>query len=374
MIQHRASTPKLPLLAMMVGAVAALVAPASGSAEACQSNGSAFGSGQLFSGFAPGFPEGIVVDHGRAFVSGPAVFGTAGKGPSQIEIHNSTTGASLGVITLAGEVLAQEHALSCITTDHDGALYVLSTQLGVVRFEQQYAGGPWKQDVYAPPLPDLHPCSGAAPGVACSPTTFDLPPLSNDLAFAADGDLYITDSFQATIFRVPAGGGVPQIWFQSAALESPPGQIGTNGIRVSPSGHHLLFTVTAELSTNGATGKLYKLPLVDAPQQSDLKVMHSYTQGEAPDGIAYGAYGDLYVALAASNQISLLAPGGWEIGRISGPTGSSVPLDAPANVAFDGHGSLLVTNHAAFSQNAAHFGVLRITANDPGLPLFKPDF
>jgi sugar lactone lactonase YvrE len=356
---------------MVLGAVAAVIAPTYGSAQACQPEGPAIGSGELFSGFAAGFPEGIVVDHNRVFVSGPATFGTTGKGPSQIEIHNRTTKAAIGTISITGEDLAQEHALSCITTDHDGALYALSTQLGVVRLEQ-HQGGAWSQEIYSPLLPNLPSCTAAAPGVACSPTVFDLPPLPNDLAFDDDGDLYVTDSFQATIFRIPAGGGAAQVWFQSPALEAPPGQIGTNGVRVSPNGHQLFFAVTAALATGGSVGTIYKLPLVHAPHQGDLKVVHAYTQGEGPDGIAFGEHGDLYVALALSNQISLLAPGGWEVGRISGPVGSSVPLDAPANIAFDGHGSLLVTNHAAISQNAAHFGVLRITARDDGEPLFKP--
>jgi sugar lactone lactonase YvrE len=368
---HIRSSTKLPLLAMVLGAVAAVVAPASGSAQACQSDGAPIGSGELFSGFSPGFPEGIVVDHDRVFISGPATFGTAGQGPSQIKIHSSSSGAALGTISITGEDLLQEHALSCITTDHDGVLYALSTQLGVVRLEQQQ-GGTWSQEVYSPLPPNLPSCTAAAPGAACSPTVFDLPPLPNDLAFDAAGNLYVTDSFQATIFRVPAGGGAPEIWFQSPQLEAPPGQIGTNGARVGPYGHHLFFTVTAALATSGSVGTVYKVPLVVAPRQSDLQVVHTYSQGEGPDGIAFGAHGDLYVALAVSNQISLLASGGWEVGRISGPTGSSVPLDAPANIAFDGCGSLLVTNHAAISKNPAHFGVLRITARDPGLPLFKP--
>lgn len=371
-LSHGRSNTKLPLLAMVVGAVAAIVAPTSGSAQACPQQGPAFGSGELFSGFAPGFPEGIVVDHHRVFISGPATMGTANKGPSKIEIRNSTTKASLGTITITGEVLSEEHALSCITTDHDGALYALSTQLGVVRLTQQN-GGAWVQEIYSPQVLDLHPCATAAPGAACSPTIADLPPLLNDLAFDDDGDLYVTDSFQASIYRIPAGGGAAKIWFQSPVLEAVPGQIGTNGVRVSPSGHQLYFTVTGALATGGGVGTVYKLPLVNAPKQSDLKVVHAYTQGEGPDGIAFGAHGDLYVTLAISNQISVLAPGGWEAGRISGPAGSSVPMDAPANIAFDGQGSLLVVNHAIFSQDPAHFGVLRIVVNDPGRPLFKPE-
>jgi hypothetical protein len=54
-----------------------------------------------------------------------------------------------------------------------------------------------------------HAVPAAACQRPCSPTVLDLPPLPNDIAFAP------TDSMQATIWRIPKGGGTPKIWFQS---------------------------------------------------------------------------------------------------------------------------------------------------------------
>ena len=40
----------------------------------------------------PGFPEGVAVHGNSVFVSGPARFGTAGTGPSAIQVYNRKTG------------------------------------------------------------------------------------------------------------------------------------------------------------------------------------------------------------------------------------------------------------------------------------------
>lgn len=50
------------------------------------------------------------------------------------------------------------------------------------------------------------------------------------------------------------------------------------------------------------------------------------------------------------------------------------PYDSPANLAFDGKGSVLVTNHAFVTgvENPGQFTVLDVWVNDRGSPLVKP--
>lgn len=330
----------------------------------------ALGSGSVFATIPtpPGYPEGVVVVGNRVFVSGPATFGTAGRGPSEIRIFDLANGAPKGTITITGELLQFEHALSCITSDAKGRLYALSTQLGVVRLTPKNGG--YVQDLYAPALPDLPPCT---PGgtTACSPTSFDGPPLSNDLAFDWAGNLYITDSLQATIFKVAPGGGTPTIWFQSPAFEGVPFNIGLNGIRVAPDQKSIYVTVTLP-AANPAIGYVYSIPRVASPKASDLKVFHAFNPGDAPDGLAFGITGNAYVALAGTNAISVLGTNGQEKRRFTGPTGSAIPFDGPANIAFDWQGNILVTNHASVSNNTANFAVLETFVADVAFPLATP--
>ena len=108
--------------------------------------------------------------------------------------------------------------------------------------------------------------------------------------------------------------------------------------------------------------------MVDRPGPADLTLVHRYGEPfAAPDGIAYGRSGRLYVALAGSNQISILDSGGTEVSRFPTPVENArqdVPFDTPASLAFDGRGSLLVTNQSYINAVPAHWAVLDSWVDD----------
>jgi sugar lactone lactonase YvrE len=315
-----------------------------------------------------GFPEGVAVVDDRVYVAGPATFGTVGKGPSVVTVLNRANGNLLTEIPLEGENTAFEHALSGITVDGDGNVYVLSTQLGVVRIERH--GHHYTQSSYATALPDLPVCSpgGAEP---CSPTPFDLPPISNEMAFDEDGNLYVTDSLQATIFRVQPGGGVPEAWFSSPLLAgnlAGPLPFGANGIRVSPDRDYVYVVETFD-PLDLTQGHIYRIPLADQPAPGDIETFATFGGFAVPDSLVFGKSGKLYVSLAGSNQIAVLDEDGEELSRISGPAGSAIPLDGPATMAFDdATKSLLVANHAIFGP-PSDYAILRIYVGEKGDPL-----
>ena len=122
---------------------------------------------------------------------------------------------------------------------------------------------------------------------------------------------------------------------------------------------------------------VYTLPLVDKPAAADLAVFHQYGPGNLPDGIAFGASGLLYVAMAtpAASGVSILAPGGAEKRRLANPPGSTLlPYDTPANIDFNGTGSILLSNHAFVTGvvNPKAFTVLDVFVDDQASPLEKP--
>ena len=206
---------------------------------------------------------------------------------------------------------------------------------------------------------------------ACSPTPFDAPALPNDLAFDKAGNAYVTDSLQATIWKVPAGGGQPQIWFQDVRLAS--ASFGANGLRLSPDRTKVYLTVTTDLA---GRAYVYTVPLVAHPAAADLKVFHEYTNGDLPDGIAFGATGRLYVAIATpfASGVSILGSTGAEVARLANQGNPIFPYDSPANIAFDAKGSILLTNHAFVTgvTNPEQFTVLDVWVADTGSPLKKP--
>src|SRR5436305_8866079 len=197
----------------------------------------------------PGYPESIAV-HGRlVYVSVPAAFGVPGNlDASKIFAFDLDTGALVKTITVQGQTRFPK-AISCIAFGEDDNLYVADEEQGILKIDVETG----QQSVYAAPFfPNF--------------TSIFNPPapvLLNDLAFDKHGNLYVTDSFQATIWRVPAGGGAPQVWFQGAQIDGP---FGPNGVRISPDGKLVYFTVTFDATGGGTT---YTLPTVDHPQASD---------------------------------------------------------------------------------------------------------
>lgn len=320
---------------------------------------------------APGFPEGIAVKGDRVYVAGPATLGTSiNNQASRVWEYSATSGQLTRTFLTQGEqVFGAEHANSCLTFDGQGRLYVLNSQIGPYRLD--VATG--VQTSYGPPIPDLNPCLPTdGPQAECTTSTGVTPPLPNDLAFDELGNLYVTDSMQATIFRIPEGGGPAQVWFHDYRLFGP--YIGVNGIRLSPDRTKIFISVTNDLL---GIGRIYTLPVVDAPKASDLKVFHNYILAEGPDGFAFGASGKLYVTLAlpGSSGISVLNPDGSEAARIKNPLLSlTKPFDAPANLAFDGKGNVLVTNHA-FATGLLlpkQFQILKVFVDDVASPLVTP--
>ncbi|MBK7071237.1 MAG: SMP-30/gluconolactonase/LRE family protein [Myxococcales bacterium] len=314
-----------------------------------------------------GYPEGVAVVGDRVYVAGPATFGTAGKGPSVVTVLNRASGDLITEIPIAGEQLAFEHALSGIAVDAAGDVFVVSTQLGVIRLHRH--GRRYQQSSYAPPLPDLPACTPGGPA-PCTPTFVDLPPLSNEMTFDAAGNLYVTDSLQATIFRVPAGGGSIAPWFASPLLAgnlAAPLPFGANGIKLSPDRAYLYLVETFD-PVDPSLGHVYRVPLVDAPAPDSIEHVATFGGGVVPDSLTFGASGTIYVTLAGASQIAVLEPDGTERTRITGPAGSPIPFDNPATMAFDdGRRSLLVTNHAIFG-DPAHFAVLRVFVGERGDP------
>lgn len=298
----------------------------------------------------PGFPEGIAVRGNRFYVSGPAAFAQP-LGSAYVNAYDIRTGALEATypITITNPFAGMSGA-SCVAFGPDGRLYVIEPFVGVIRMDLDPAN---TQSVYA----------------AFIPTG---PSLLNDLAFDDDGNLYVTDSFAATIYKVPAGGGAPAVWFTDPALAGHPAiPFGVNGIRIDKNNKHVYVSVTVDASFNGV---IYRLPLTASPTAADLEMFASlgFT---GPDGIAFGKSGKLYVAEALTSTITVLNPDGSVDAVYSGPAqnppGPPVPWANPANIAFDDHeGTLLVTNHASLVPfDPSLFVVFDVFVDDKGSPL-----
>ena len=83
--------------------------------------------------------------------------------------------------------------------------------------------------------------------------------------------------------------------------------------------------------------------------------------------------GDLFVSMASPAEpgVIILRPDGTVKAQLTNPPNSpTVPYDGPANIAFDGGGRILMTNHAPVT--GTNFSILDVDVQDTGAPLFTP--
>ena len=92
--------------------------------------------------------------------------------------------------------------------------------------------------------------------------------------------------------------------------------------------------------------------------------------------MVFGMSGRLYVSLSTSNQIGVLSLDGETVATFPSAQQNKllpIPIDAPANLAFDNRtASLLIANHAVFSKKAADYAVLESFVNDREDLLSRP--
>lgn len=373
----------------------------------CDNTGRPFGDVKVLAQVPyPGYPEGIAVEDGKVYVA-VAVAPYSSKG-QDVHFPNPTeqsmlfefdkcTGALLRQFEVNKDQLPiNPRAVSHVTFDGRGRAYVPEFQDGIFRL---YLDNQNSQELYATRVPDLPACPGGVvvPDVACSPTLTDERPIMNEMAFDARGNLYLSDSNQATIWRIPPRGPLPrqaEIYFRSSRFDAE-GGFGPNGLRVSPDGKKLYIAISDDgVTPRGARAGVYTLPLKNNPKNltdADLKLFHLYAAQDLPDGIGFGKSGLLYVVLLNpaspppggfvvpagfrlpvgpffGGGVSILRRDGTEKTRITDQT----MFDSPACAAFNGKGSLVVTNHAFLTGNRLKMQVLDVFVNDTESPLFKP--
>jgi sugar lactone lactonase YvrE len=227
----------------------------------------------------------------------------------------------------------------------------------------------------------VDPLTGEQDDYATFPTNtnFSLTNMPGGVVFDAAGNLYVTDAAgPPVIWRVPPGGGEAEPWFVDLRLAGGGATAngGLSGIRIDPSGELLYFLVASGTVASGGSLAVYRLPL-DDPDPARLEVFHRYEPGSVyPGGLAFGSSGKLY-AVSLVSGVSILRPDGTEEFRFPiNYLGDGLGSSCPVFLAFDGSGSLLVTNLACVGvlpdQNPQSWAVLDSWVNDTALPLARP--
>jgi sugar lactone lactonase YvrE len=317
---------------------------------------------------SPGQPEGIVVAHDGTVYAGtdtrPLPDRPDGTPPSKIFAF-SPTGALLRDYTIQGENLGGFYGLFGLALDGDGVLYAVEHDPPEIIALDPRTGA---QRVYAT-FPDVPACRAVGRTTDCSDTAADQKPFPNFAVFAPDGTMYVTDTVQALIWRVPRGGGQAKVWLTDAGFEGIP--FGPDGAQFEADGRTLVFVLAMPSATRGAG--LYTVRVGDDGRPGAVRQLWSAQPADGPDGFQIARSGRIYATAGGHGQIAVLNPDGSELARVPAPgsSQSDPPFDAPANIAFLGNDAL-ITNHAFVVFAPTHWAILDLYAGEPGLPFFLP--
>jgi hypothetical protein len=212
----------------------------------------------------------------------------------------------------------------------------------------------------------------------CSKSARDFKPWPDYVVLAPDGSMYVTDSLQALIWKVPPGGGKGHVWFTDDRLQSLIGSpgFGPSAMKLAPDNKTLYFTTVEGPTGDGdpSAGRIWKLPILPDGKPGKLQQFYVAQSADGPGGIGFAKSGKLYVAMSGSSQIAEIGADGKEISRFPDPVTNSnykPPLDSPVDVAFRGN-SLLVGNSAFLSNTAENFALLDVYVGEPGHEPLRP--
>lgn len=362
------------LLAVVLLATVVAVAPAAATAGPGAKSDREWLDIEIFTHVPdPGHPEGILVGpNGTVYVATHQHAVETPGPPSKIFAYDRD-GEFLREYVIEGQDLDKGPGLVGMGMDADGLIYVIDRHPYRVITIDPATG---EQNDYAT-FRDVETCLPLLTQEECAESLLKRNSLPDDLTFAEDGTMYVTDVRQNLIWRVPRGGGDAEVWFTDTRLDS---VFGPNGVEVMPDGETLMFVQSFTGPFDGVpprpdTGRLYTLTVQPDGSPGELDLFWESEPGGIPDGFAIARSGNIYVALAVANSLAVISPEGEELGR--NPANHvenmllEVPMDSPGSVVFLDD-RVLMTNHSFLVGNPNSFVVYDIYAGEKGLQPFRP--
>ncbi|MEE9202145.1 MAG: SMP-30/gluconolactonase/LRE family protein [Dehalococcoidia bacterium] len=263
---------------------------------------------------SPGVPEGIAVSGdgqiavGTFYHEGPShifVFDAEGKVLRDVTIRDKVPSPLLGVIWKGNDIYAADFG--------NGRILLITPDDRVTVFAE---------------LPQL---TQMTPGPA------EQPPGPNGFALDRVGNLYVSDSFQGVVWKIAAAGQV-SVWKRDVAListrELP---FGANGITFTPEGNALLVA-------NSGEGTIARIAVSEDGSAGAVSIFADDIT--APDGIAFGPDGNLWVLSPAAEDyaVAVFSPTGERLTSVS-----TEGFNGPTSIDFLGD-TLLAVNLGYFTQ------------------------
>jgi sugar lactone lactonase YvrE len=135
----------------------------------------------------------------------------------------------------------------------------------------------------------------------------------NDVAVDGDGNIFVSARRSGAIYRISPAGDV---------IKVTDGKDGPNGVEVDPANRFLYFT-----TGQGGAGRVWRMALPTAGGTTFGPVEMVAAAGQ-PDGLAFDAWGNLWVAGWSGGQVYIFAPDNKLI--------TTITMSGPINLTFGG--------------------------------------
>ncbi|MEY2461390.1 MAG: hypothetical protein QOG30_3220, partial [Acidimicrobiaceae bacterium] len=178
------------------------------------------------------------------------------------------------------------------------------------------------------------------------------------VAYDSQGNLFVTDPAQDTVWRLRSGAQVPEVWLQSQYFT-----VGDGPYGLALSNRTMMLTVGTTVDPAAPTdGGIYRVAINADGRAGAVTLVALFPRGNEPGPLAVGSSGTAYVVLRSTGAIVAIASSGSEAWRITPPGEGPIPLDAPSALALVA-GRLLVTNQGS-GADESRWAVLAIAVND----------
>ena len=175
-----------------------------------------------------------------------------------------------------------------------------------------------------------------------------------------EGNVYVTDTILGAVWRVPAGGGPAELWFQSALLEG--SEIFGFGFPLGANGIAYRQNAVVVGNTEGVGSFASRSSPMAAPVPS---VSWRKVCPPGVDGIAFDVHGNVWAAVIAQSTIVRVSP----TGEVTTIATDADGLDWASSIAFGKNGDLWAVNFAIGPPGGAGPALLRLDVGTKGQPV-----
>lgn len=355
------------------------------------------GEVQLVSQKDISFPESVVSAGNYTCVSGPASFEINPGEPVFVTCFDRWNGDFVRKFDIQSANPYVPNPGSAMAPGAMGDLYVnivnptgqhvarINTLFG---FQEQYSSNfadiPPCSESITEQCSNTGPCIPVEGGIDCS-DEMGRAPLINSIVALEDGTLFVSDSLQATIWKISPDTKTPEVWISSNHFE---GNVysafpsGANGLAIGPDNNLYIANTTAGPEFGGA---IYRVPL-DTPSEDAIELVYSflpfqipgvpYLLPEGPDGIKFDIDGNLWVSLAYGNSIAKLEIVDGIVSneiRLGHSPTDGIPFHQPSEFSLDTRQSVaFIGNHALEPATPDNWALFKMGTETLGEPLQKP--